>query len=144
GRRHRRGDAPREDGGRRLREAVPRDARAGRAPRRPRPGAGEAVRLRDGGGLIAMSDETYRPRRSVLYMPGANERALEKAKTIPADALILDLEDAVAPDAKPEARGRVCAAAASGEYGPREVTIRVNGLDTEWHEADLREAAKAG
>ncbi|GAB3490767.1 HpcH/HpaI aldolase/citrate lyase family protein [Amycolatopsis cihanbeyliensis] len=84
------------------------------------------------------------PRRSVLYMPGANERALEKAKTLPADALILDLEDAVAPDAKEAARERVCAAAASGEYGPRELTIRVNGLDTEWHDADLRAAAKAG
>ncbi|WAL69928.1 CoA ester lyase [Amycolatopsis cynarae] len=77
-------------------------------------------------------------------MPGANERALEKAKTLPADALILDLEDAVAPDAKEAARERVCAAAASGEYGRREVTIRVNGLDTEWHDADLRAAAQAG
>lgn len=85
-----------------------------------------------------------KPRRSVLYMPGANERALEKAKTLPADALILDLEDAVAPDAKEAARERVCAAAASGEYGTREVTIRVNGLDTEWHDADVRAAAKAG
>ncbi|SEF30248.1 citrate lyase subunit beta / citryl-CoA lyase [Amycolatopsis pretoriensis] len=84
------------------------------------------------------------PRRSVLYMPGANERALEKAKTIPADALILDLEDAVSPDAKEAARERVCAAAASGDYGDREVTIRVNGLDTEWHDADLRAAASAG
>lgn len=88
--------------------------------------------------------ETLRPRRSVLYMPGANERALEKAKTIPADALILDLEDAVAPDAKPEARDRVCAAAASGEYGRREITIRCNGLDTQWGLDDLRAAAKAG
>ncbi|TVT42094.1 CoA ester lyase [Amycolatopsis rhizosphaerae] len=77
-------------------------------------------------------------------MPGANERALEKAKALPADALILDLEDAVAPDAKEAARERVCAAAASGEYGRREVTIRVNGLDTEWHDADLRAAAQAG
>jgi citrate lyase subunit beta/citryl-CoA lyase len=85
-----------------------------------------------------------KPRRSVLYMPGANERALEKAKTLPADALILDLEDAVAPDAKEAARERVCAAASSGEYGSREVTIRVNGLDTEWHDADLRAAAQAG
>ena len=85
-----------------------------------------------------------KPRRSVLYMPGANERALEKAKTIPADALILDLEDAVAPDAKEAARERVCAAAASGDYGSREVTIRVNGLDTAWHDADLRAAAAAG
>jgi citrate lyase subunit beta / citryl-CoA lyase len=85
-----------------------------------------------------------RPRRSVLYMPGANERALEKAKTLPADALILDLEDAVAPDAKAEARKRVCAAAASGEYGKRELVIRANGLDTEWHADDLRAAAQAG
>jgi len=91
-----------------------------------------------------MNDQTLRPRRSVLYMPGANERALEKAKTIPADALILDLEDAVAPDAKPEARERVCAAASSGEYGLKEVTIRVNGLDTQWGLDDLRAAAKAG
>src|SRR5690606_16491259 len=72
------------------------------------------------------------------------ERALEKAKGIPADALILDLEDAVAPDAKEEARDRVCAAASSGEYGAKEVTIRVNGLDTEWHAADIAAAAKAG
>ncbi|WP_037308825.1 HpcH/HpaI aldolase/citrate lyase family protein [Amycolatopsis orientalis] len=84
------------------------------------------------------------PRRSVLYMPGANERALEKAKALDADGLILDLEDAVAPDAKEAARERVCAAAASKEYGSREVTIRVNGLDTEWHDADLRAAAQAG
>jgi citrate lyase subunit beta/citryl-CoA lyase len=77
-------------------------------------------------------------------MPGANERALEKAKTLPADALILDLEDAVAPDAKPAARERVCAAVASGEYGRRELTIRVNGIDTPWHDEDLRAAAKAG
>lgn len=83
-----------------------------------------------------------KPRRSVLYMPGANERALEKAKTLPADALILDLEDAVAPDAKAAARERVCAAV--GGYGSREVTIRVNGLDTPWHDADLRAAAQAG
>jgi citrate lyase subunit beta/citryl-CoA lyase len=84
-----------------------------------------------------------RPRRSALYMPGANERALEKAKTLPADALILDLEDAVAPDAKPAARERVCAAVASGEYGCRELTIRVNAIDTPWHDEDLRAAAKA-
>jgi len=89
-------------------------------------------------------DPALRPRRSVLYMPGANERALEKAKSIPADALILDLEDAVAPDAKPAARERVAQAAGSGEYGHREVTIRVNGLGTEWHAADLRAAAAAG
>ena len=85
-----------------------------------------------------------RPRRSVLYMPGANERALEKAKGIDADALILDLEDAVSPDAKPEARDRVCAAVTSGEYGHRELAIRVNGIGTEWHDADIAAAAKAG
>jgi citrate lyase subunit beta/citryl-CoA lyase len=77
-------------------------------------------------------------------MPGANERALEKAKGIPADALILDLEDAVAPDAKADARARVCAAVTSGEYGARELTIRVNGLDTAWHADDVRAAAAAG
>ncbi|MBM4791654.1 CoA ester lyase [Streptomyces sioyaensis] len=91
-----------------------------------------------------MSDAILRPRRSVLYMPGANERALEKAKSLPADALILDLEDAVAPDAKAEARKRVAAAAASGEYGFREVTIRVNAPGTAWHDDDLRAAAEAG
>lgn len=85
-----------------------------------------------------------RPRRSVLYMPGANERALEKAKGIPADALILDLEDAVAPDAKAAARDRVCAAVVAGGYGHRELTIRVNGLDTSWHADDVRAAAAAG
>ena len=83
-----------------------------------------------------------RPRRSVLYMPGANERALEKAKTLPADALILDLEDAVAPDAKVAARERVCAAA--GGYGDREVAIRVNAAGTPWHADDLRAAGEAG
>ena len=73
-----------------------------------------------------------RPRRSVLYMPGSNERALEKAKTIPADALIFDLEDAVAPDAKAPARDQVCAAVRNGGYGGREIVIRVNGLETPW------------
>ncbi len=89
-------------------------------------------------------EEAFRPRRSVLYMPSSNERALEKAKSIPCDGLILDLEDAVAPDAKPAARDAACAAAASGEYGGREVTIRVNGADTEWHAADLEAACAAG
>jgi citrate lyase subunit beta / citryl-CoA lyase len=90
-----------------------------------------------------MSD-ALRPRRSVLYMPGANERALEKAKGLAADSIIFDLEDAVAPDAKADARARVCAAVASGEYGHRELTIRVNGLDTAWHSDDLAAAAEAG
>src|SRR5690349_5357410 len=91
-----------------------------------------------------MSENDLRPRRSVLYMPGANERALEKAKGLTADALILDLEDAVSPDAKAEARERVVAAAGSGEYGLKEVTIRANGLDTEWHADDVAAIATSG
>jgi citrate lyase subunit beta/citryl-CoA lyase len=87
---------------------------------------------------------TFRPRRSVLYMPSSNARALEKARTIACDALILDLEDAVAPDDKPAAREAACAAARSGDYGNRELTIRVNGLGTAWHDDDLAAAAKAG
>jgi citrate lyase subunit beta/citryl-CoA lyase len=86
----------------------------------------------------------FRPRRSVLYMPSSNERALEKAKTIACDGLILDLEDAVAPDAKPAARVAACAAVKSGEYGNRELTIRINGSDTEWHDDDLAAACAAG
>jgi len=84
-----------------------------------------------------------RPRRSVLYMPGSNERALEKAKTIPADALIFDLEDAVAPDAKVRAREQVCAAVKNGGYGGREVVIRVNALETPWGTDDLNAASDA-
>ena len=84
-----------------------------------------------------------RPRRSVLYMPGSNARALDKAKTIAADALILDLEDAVAPDAKDVARDQVCAAVKAGGYGPREIVVRVNGLDTPWGAADLKAAVAA-
>jgi citrate lyase subunit beta/citryl-CoA lyase len=83
-----------------------------------------------------------RPRRSVLYMPAANERALEKAKSIPADAIIFDLEDAVAPDAKDAARANAAAAASSGDYGSRELTIRCNGLDTPWGVDDLAAAAQ--
>ncbi len=89
-----------------------------------------------------MSDFT--PLRSVLYMPSSNERALEKAKSIPCDGLILDLEDAVAPDAKPAAREAAASAAASGDYGRRTVTIRVNGIGTEWHDADIVAASQAG
>ncbi len=93
-----------------------------------------------------MTDATtaMKPRRSVLYMPAANERALEKAKTIPADAIIFDLEDAVAPDAKELARGQAVTAAGSGEYGGRELTIRCNGLDTPWGADDLAAAATSG
>jgi len=85
-----------------------------------------------------------RPRRSVLYMPGANTRALEKARTLPADALIFDLEDAVAPDAKESARTNVVLAAESKAYGRREIVIRCNGLNTPWGEADIAAIAKSG
>jgi len=85
-----------------------------------------------------------RPRRSVLYMPGSNARALEKARSIPADALILDLEDAVASDAKTEARAQVCDAVKQGGYGKREIIIRVNALSTEWGAADIEAAVAAG
>jgi citrate lyase subunit beta/citryl-CoA lyase len=87
---------------------------------------------------------TVRPRRSVLYMPGANTRALEKARTLPADALIFDLEDAVAPDAKETARGNVVAAARSRAYGRREIVIRCNGLSTPWGRQDVAAIATSG
>ena len=88
--------------------------------------------------------QTVRPRRSVLYMPGANTRALEKARTLPADALIFDLEDAVAPEAKEAARTNVVLAAESKAYGKREIAIRCNGLGTPWGEADIEAIAKSG
>ncbi|SPM42481.1 Citrate lyase beta subunit [Mycobacterium numidiamassiliense] len=87
---------------------------------------------------------TPRPRRSALYLPGNKARALEKSRTLPADALIFDLEDAVGPDAKAESRTRVCEAIATGGYGPREVVLRINGLDTDWHDDDLAAAARSG
>jgi len=85
-----------------------------------------------------------RLRRSVLFMPASNARALEKARTLPADALVFDLEDAVAPDAKPQARRMAVAAARGGGYAPREVVIRVNALDTPWGRDDLAAAAESG
>ena len=87
---------------------------------------------------------SYRPRRSVLYMPSSNARALEKATSLPCDGIIFDLEDAVAPDAKEEARGAACEAVRSGRYGRRELVIRVNAADTPWHADDLTAAAAAG
>jgi len=87
---------------------------------------------------------SVRPRRSVLYMPGSNERALEKAKTLAADTLILDLEDAVAPDAKATARAHVVSAVHAGGYGKRELIIRVNGLGTAWGKDDIMAAAGSG
>ena len=83
-----------------------------------------------------------RPRRSVLYVPGSNARAIEKAQTLPVDAIILDLEDSVAPEAKAEARARVVEAAAAG-FGVRELVVRINGLDTEWWLDDVDAVAKA-
>src|SRR5512147_1700440 len=88
--------------------------------------------------------KTAHPRRSVLYMPGSNARALEKAKSIPADALILDLEDAVAPDAKSPARAQVCQAVKDGGYGMRELIVRVNGLATPWGYDDIVQASRCG
>jgi len=85
-----------------------------------------------------------RPRRSVLYMPGSNARALEKGKSLPADALILDLEDAVAPDAKESARAQVAEAVQQGGYGHREILIRVNGPDSQWGNDDIQAVAKSG
>src|SRR5690606_19297199 len=85
-----------------------------------------------------------RPRRSVLYMPGSNARALEKGKQIPADALILDLEDAVAPDKKAEARENIAKAIAGGGYGQRELIVRTNALATPWGYEDLIMAARSG
>lgn len=87
---------------------------------------------------------TVRPRRSVLYMPGSNARALEKGRSLPADGLILDLEDAVAPDAKAAARDTIAQALAAGGYGGRELIVRVNGLNTPWGYDDLRMAAASG
>ena len=85
-----------------------------------------------------------RPRRSALYMPGGNARAIEKARTLPADVVILDLEDSVAPDAKAAARALAVEAVKAAGFGPREIVIRVNGLDTPWGADDLEAAAAAG
>jgi len=83
---------------------------------------------------------SFRPRRSVLYMPGSNARAIEKARTLPADCIVLDLEDSVAPDVKPAARAQACAAVKAGGFGPREVIVRINGLDTAWWRDDIAAA----
>ncbi|MCH7795888.1 MAG: CoA ester lyase, partial [Proteobacteria bacterium] len=87
---------------------------------------------------------TARPRRSMLYMPGSNARALEKGRTLAADALILDLEDAVAPDAKELARNQVTDAVKAGGYGAREIVVRINGLDSTWGHDDLTAVAACG
>lgn len=87
---------------------------------------------------------TIRPRRSVLYMPGSNQRALEKGRQLAADGLILDLEDAVAPEAKVTARENVRKAIADGGYGKRELIVRANALSTPWGYEDVVMAATSG
>jgi citrate lyase subunit beta/citryl-CoA lyase len=94
--------------------------------------------------MLRKVDPKMKPRRSVLFMPGSNERALEKAKTIDADTLVFDLEDAVAPSAKAEARRHVATALTSGAYGYRELVVRINGLDTPWWRDDLAALIPAG
>jgi citrate lyase subunit beta/citryl-CoA lyase len=91
-----------------------------------------------------MTAGPVRPRRSALYMPASNARALEKARSLPCDVVILDLEDAVAPEMKPQARDAAVAAVRAGGFGRREVVIRVNGLSTPWGADDLAAAAEAG
>ncbi len=87
---------------------------------------------------------TIRPRRSALYVPGANARALEKARGLDADILLIDLEDSVAPDAKEKARGQTVQALSEGGYGRRELIVRINGLETAWGEADIAALAQSG
>jgi citrate lyase subunit beta/citryl-CoA lyase len=92
-------------------------------------------------------DQQFVPRRSALYMPGSNARAIAKARELPVDSIILDLEDSVADAQKELARSQACAAVATGGFGHREVVIRVNGETTPWHESDVRSvllAAPAG
>jgi citrate lyase subunit beta/citryl-CoA lyase len=90
-----------------------------------------------------MSSRQHRPRRSVLYLPGSNARAIEKARALPCDVVILDLEDSVAPEAKTAARALACEAVKLGEFGSRELVVRVNGLDTPWGADDLAAVAEA-
>lgn len=85
----------------------------------------------------------FRPRRSVLYMPGSNARAIEKARTLPVDCVVLDLEDSVAPEAKEAARAQVVEAVSAGSFAPREVVVRINGLDTAWWLDDVNAVAPA-
>jgi citrate lyase subunit beta/citryl-CoA lyase len=113
-------------------------------PRAARAGGESTGDKRKKGGSVMTESLAARPRRSVLYMPGSNARALEKGKDLPADALILDLEDAVPPDAKETARQQVADAVQAGGYAPREVAIRVNPLDSAWGPEDVRAAAASG
>ena len=87
---------------------------------------------------------TDRPRRSAMYTPGANERALEKGRDVPADILIMDLEDGVAPDAKDAARENILRVLGEGGYGRREIGVRINGAGSEWHEQDVASISASG
>jgi citrate lyase subunit beta/citryl-CoA lyase len=91
--------------------------------------------------MAALGNAAPRPRRSVLFLPGTNARAQEKARALAADALIFDLEDSVAPDAKLAARTQIAASLKAGGYGRRELILRVNGAETPWQDDDLRFAA---
>jgi citrate lyase subunit beta/citryl-CoA lyase len=93
--------------------------------------------------MAARPDRPIRPRRSALYMPGANARALDKARAIPADVMLLDLEDSVAPEAKENGRVQVHDALRAGGYGQREMVVRINGLETAWGEGDIKAAVAA-
>src|ERR1700741_5025023 len=86
---------------------------------------------------------TIRPRRSVLYMPGSNERAHEKAKKLAADVLIFDLEDSIAPESKDQARDAATASLKAGGYGERELVLRINGVGSAWYRQDLNAVANA-
>ena len=92
----------------------------------------------------AASEQLVRPRRSVLFMPGSNAKAVNKARSLPADVVVLDLEDAVAPAVKAQARGMVLTELHAGGFGPRELAVRANGLDTQWAEEDLAMIARSG
>ncbi|MGB1605637.1 MAG: HpcH/HpaI aldolase/citrate lyase family protein, partial [Promethearchaeia archaeon] len=92
----------------------------------------------------AASEQLVRPRRSVLFMPGSNAKAVNKARSLPADVVVLDLEDAVAPAVKAQARGMVLTELHAGGFGPRELAVRANGLDTQWAEEDLAMVARSG
>ncbi len=94
--------------------------------------------------MPADAPRSMRPRRSLLFMPGSNQRALDKGREVAADGLIMDLEDGVAPKAKEAARARIAAAIAGGGYGSRELVVRINGFGTEWFEDDIAALAKSG
>lgn len=94
--------------------------------------------------MAEVAESIPRPRRSALYMPGANPRALDKGRSLAADVLIMDVEDGVLPDAKIEARQRIVSEIAAGGYGPREIVVRINGMGTDWFADDIAAFAVSG